>query len=90
MRVGNDGENEFVEIAEDLLVVLQVEADVEGFDPSQILQQIEISVEERRLRVFQTAQLRYDEYENVLQVERVHVRRLGGVDSGKEGRKEDG
>ena len=84
VRVGNDGENEFVQIAEDLLVVLQVETDVEGFDPSEIFQQIEISVKERRLRVFQASQLRHDEHEDVLQVKRVHVRGFRGVDSVKE------
>ena len=83
MRVGNDGENEFVQIAEDLLVVLQVETDVEGFDPGQILQEIKVAVEQRGLGVLQTAQLRHDEHEDVLQVKRIHVRRLGGVDSEK-------
>ena len=81
MRVGNDGENEFVQIAEDLLIVFEIEANVEGFDPGEIFEQIEITIEKRRLGVFQSAQLRYDKHEDVLQVKGVHVRSLGGVNS---------
>ena len=81
VRVGNDGENEFVQIAEDLLVVLQVETDVERFDPGQILQEIKVAVEQRGLSVLQTAKLRHNEHEDVLQVKRVHVWRFGSVNS---------
>ena len=52
VRIGDDGEDELVQMAEDLLVVLQVQADVERLHPRQVLQQIKVTVEERRLGVF--------------------------------------
>ena len=38
MRIGSYGKNEFVEVAKDFSVVLQVEAHVEGLDPCQIFE----------------------------------------------------
>ena len=71
-------EHELEERAEDLAALLEVEAHVEGLDVGQVLQQVEVALEGRVLRVLEAAQLLDQEVEDGLDLHGVLVRRLGG------------